>query len=264
MKRVLLFLFLAVALDRGLGSILQWLNRHNFTGDRGGNLNHALTQEPEILVLGSSRAAFHIMPSVLREKLGMSAYNAGLKGQDFLYSVMLYDLWNRRHKPPRAVVLTTDVESLTERETEVTTAQIVAPYLDESPLIREILYSSDPAKRFEYLSLTYRFNGEVISMARHLLDKPAPGFDGFTISPGTLEPTTDTGVLNALDQNATAAEQARRPQSPQKLGYLRAMAEELDKNGTRFFLLHTPLFRQDQDAHKLWMDKLKATVATLP
>jgi hypothetical protein len=264
MKRVLLFIFLAIALDRGLGSILQRLNRHNFTGDRGGSLNNALTQDPEILVLGSSRAQYHIMPSVLRQKLSMSAYNAGLKGQDFLYSVMLYDLWKRRHHPPRAIVMTTDIESLTERETEVTTAQLVAPYLDESPLIREILYSSSPFKRVQFLSQTYRFNGEVISMARHLLDHPTPGFDGFAVSPGALDPTTDTGVLNALDQSQTALEMAHRPQSSRKLRYLRDLAEELDRNGTRLFLLHTPLFRQDPVAHQIWMDRLKTTVAALP
>jgi hypothetical protein len=264
MKRVVLFICLAITLDRGLGAILQRLNRRNFTGDRGGSLNYALTQAPEILVLGSSRAQFHIMPAVLREKLSMSAYNAGLKGQDFLYSVMLFDLWKRRHPLPRAVVLTIDIESLIERETEVTTAQIAAPYLDESPLVREVLYSASPFKRFQYFSETYRFNGEVISMARHLMSHPAPGFDGFAISPGSLDPATETGVLNALDQDLTAAEMSRRPDSPRKLQYLRALAEELDRGGTRFFLLHTPLYRQDPVAHQVWMDRLKATVASLP
>src|SRR5262249_21135966 len=97
MKPVILFVLLAVLLDRGFGSVVGNIASQTFTGDRGGLLNYALTQEPQVLVLGSSRAQFHIMPSVLTKTLGLTAYNAGLKGQDFLYSVMLYDLWKRRH-----------------------------------------------------------------------------------------------------------------------------------------------------------------------
>ena len=264
MKRVLIFILLAFAIDRGLGFVLQHANGHNLTGDRGGSLNCALSRDAEILILGSSRAQYHIIPSVLNQQLSLVSYNAGLKGQDFLYSVMLFDLWKARHRAPRAIVMTTDIESLTERGTEVATAQIVAPYLDQSPLVREILYSASPFKRFEFLSRTYRFNGELFSMARHMLSHPSPGFDGFAVSPGALNPTTDTGVLNALDQDQTAMEMAQRPFSERKLKYLRDLAEESARNSTRLFLLHTPLFRQDPRAHQLWMERLRAIIAELP
>jgi hypothetical protein len=50
-------------------------------------------------------------------------------------------------------------------------------------------------------------------------------------------------VLNALDQDRTAIEMAHLPSSPQKLEYLRALAEETASNGTHFFVVHTPIFR---------------------
>src|SRR5262245_42234915 len=234
MKRVIVFALLVVLLDLGFGWVLGRIYRQSFTGDRFGLLNYALTQEPQILVLGSSRAQYHIMPSVLTKELGLTAYNAGLKGQDFLYSVMLYDLWKRRHPPPKVLVLTIDIESLIPRETEINTAHIVAPYLDESQLVREILYSGGPFKRFEHLSSTYRFNGAVLSLARHAFNRPPPGYDGFLVGAGSLDPARETGVLNALDQDRTAAEMARVPFSPQKLAYLRALSEETARNGTRF------------------------------
>jgi hypothetical protein len=264
MKGIIAFVLLAVLLDLGLGSVLGRIQRQTFTGDRGGLLNYALTQEPQVLVLGSSRAQFHLMPSVLTKKLGLTAYNAGLKGQDFLYSVMLYDLWKRRHPPPKVLVLTIDIESLIPRETEVNTAHVVAPYVDESPLVREILYSGSPFKRFQYMSSTYRMNGAVFSLAKHAFNRPPAGFDGFAVGTGSLDPATETGVLNALDQDRTAAEMAQVPFSPEKLGYLRALAEEAARNGTRFVLVHTPIFRQDEAAHRLWVDKLNAVLAGMP
>jgi hypothetical protein len=260
----IVFLLLAVLLDLGLGSIIGRIQRQTFTGERGGLLNYALAQEPQILVLGSSRAQYHIMPSVLTKKLGLTAYNAGLKGQDFLYSVMLYDLWRRRHPPPKILVLTIDIESLIPRETEINTAHIVAPYLDESPLVREILYSDGPFKRLQYLSSTYRFNGVVLSLAKHAFNRPPASYDGFIPGVGALDPASETGVLNALDQDRTAAEMARVPFSPEKVGYLRALAEETARNGTRLFLVHTPIFRQDEAAHRVWVDKLQATLTGMP
>jgi hypothetical protein len=263
MKQVIVFVLLAVLLDLGLGSVLGGIERQAFTGDRGGLLNYAFTQEPQVLVLGSSRAQFHIMPAVLTKKLGLTSYNAGHKGQDFLYAVMLYDLWKRRHPPPKILVLTIDIESMIPRETEVNTAQIVAPYLDESPLVREILYSGTPFKRFEYMSRTYRFNGVVLSLAKHAFHRPPPNYDGFAVTDGTLDPR-ETGVLNALDQDRTAIEMAHVPFSPQKREYLRALAEETAINGTRFYLVHTPIFRQNEVAHLLWVDKLQSTLAGMP
>lgn len=264
MRRILVFLLLVMLLDRGLGFLLDWVQSRSFTGDRGGLLNYALLQEPQILVLGSSRAQLHIVPSVLTDKLGLTAYNAGLKGQDFLYAVMLYDLWKRRHPPPKAIVLTIEIESLIPRETEVNTAHLMAPHMDESALVREILYSDSPYKRFIYLARTYRFNGSVLSLANHAFRRPPAGYDGFVVSPGALNPATETGVWNAIDQDRTALEMARVPFSPQKLKYLRALAEETSRNGTRLYLLHTPIFRQDETAHRIWIEKLRATLADLP
>lgn len=264
MRRIFVFLLLVVLLDRGLGFALAYVQSRSYTGDRGGLLNYALLQEPEILVLGSSRAQLHVVPSVLTEKLGMTTYNAGLKGQDFLYAVMLYDLWRRRHPPPKVLVLTIDIESLISRETEVNTAHLMAPYMDESALVREILYSDGPFKRFIYWSHTYRFNGNVLSLANHAFRRPPHDYDGFIVAPGALNPATDTGVLNALDQDRTALQMALTPFSPRKLKYLRALAEETFRNGTRLYLLHTPIFRQDEAAHRAWVDKLQATLAEMP
>jgi len=263
MRRAALFVLLAIALDIGLGAVLQRLDRRVMTGDRGGLLNYALTKDAEILILGSSRAEFHVMPSVLKARLSLESYNAGAKGQDFLYAMMTYDLWKRRHAPPRAIVLVVDIESLIEREVEIPAAQIAASYIDESPVVRDILYSGGTFKRFEYLSRSYRYNGKLFSIAKHSFAAPNPNDDGFRVTPGALDPR-EPGVLNALDQEHTQREMAERPFSEQKLAYLRQFAQENAARGVRVFLLHTPLYRQDDAAHRLWMTKLEAVTRTLP
>src|SRR5262249_19065451 len=125
------FVGLVIALDAGLGAVLHRLYRRTLTGERGGLTNYALTKDADVLILGSSRAQYHFMPSVLDRRLSVHAFNAGLKGHDFLYSVLLYDLWRRSHPAARALVIQMDMESLLEREQEQAALQILAPYLDD-------------------------------------------------------------------------------------------------------------------------------------
>jgi hypothetical protein len=242
---------------------LEQLYRRTFTGERGGLTNLALANDADVLVLGSSRAQYQVMPSVLRDKLAMTAFNAGLKGHDFLYSVLLFDLWTRTHAAPRAALLHVDIESLTERRSELESAQIFSPYLDDSPLVREVLYSADPFKRFEYWSRSYRFNGKAFSIARNLFTQPDLKSDGFIPALGTLNPATDPIAVNALDQDAPALEQAQRPFSETKIRYLRDLAAYGDDRGMRLVLFHTPLYGQDPRAHDLWAGRIRTLAADL-
>jgi hypothetical protein len=263
MKRIVLFVLLAFCLDRGLALVLSAAEQRTFSGDRSGAANTALRNDAGILVLGSSRAEMHVNPKVLEEKLGLTAYNAGLRGQDVLYSVMLFDLWKQRHPAPRAIVLTVDVESLIERPTEVATAHFLAPHMDESAVVREVMYSGSAFRRIQYLSHAYRFNGQVFSMLKHARGQFDANDDGFKTEASRLDPAIVAGVLNALDQDATQMEYASRPFSEQKLRYLQELAAWSNAHGTRLFLLHTPLYRQDHAAHALWMTNLRKFVAGL-
>ena len=78
-KRILLFLSLVVVLDLGIGGILGRLYRRTYTGERGGLTNYALTKNADILVLGSSRAQYHVMPSVLSQTLCPRIDQEGVK-----------------------------------------------------------------------------------------------------------------------------------------------------------------------------------------
>src|SRR3954468_21880212 len=94
------FVLLTVALDQVIGAGLERAYRRTLTDERVGLINYALTQSPDVFVLGSSRAEEHVVPSILRSRLGASVFNAGIHGQDFLYAIMLLDLWTPSHRPP--------------------------------------------------------------------------------------------------------------------------------------------------------------------
>lgn len=264
MKRLAIFLLCIVVIDLGTGSILWNLFRRTDSGERGGLSNLALKRDADVLILGSSRAQFQLMPAVIGQRLSLRAFNAGLKGHDFLYSAALYDLWLRRHPPPRAVVLTVDVESFLERPTEAAAAQVLAPYIDESNVLREVLYSDGPQKRLEYLSHSYRYNGKVLVIAKNVFRHTDPAFDGFVAKEGTLASGDRSIIKNALDQGATALVYAQQPFWDLKIRMLRDIGARALRDHTLVLLVHAPLYGQDVAAHKIWIERMQALVASTP
>jgi hypothetical protein len=263
-KHVALFLLCVVVLDYGTSSILWQLFQRTDSGERGGLSNYALSKEAGVLILGSSRAQLQISPAVITQRLSLRTFNAGLKGHDFLYAAALYDLWLHRHSPPRAVVLTVDVESFLHRPTEAAAAQVLAPYIGESGLLLRILYSDGPQTRIEYLFRSYRYNGKVLVIAKNLFQHTDPTFDGFLPQEGTLVSDDRSNIKNALDQDEPAIVYAQEPFWDMKVRILREIGARALQQHTLVLLVHAPLYAQDLAAHKIWLERMNALVAVTP
>src|SRR5215468_161154 len=122
MRRLFVFIGVAaliVIVDIALGASFGWLYRKTHTGEAGGFINDALSRHAQVLLLGSSRMRHHAMPAVLNRKLSLTSFNAGMDGQDFLYAMMLFDLWQRSNAPPKAIVLNIDSDSFEKNDDEL-------------------------------------------------------------------------------------------------------------------------------------------------
>src|SRR5882762_8341552 len=189
MRRCFTFIGVAaliVILDITLGASFGWLYRKTHTGESGGLINDALSRRAQVLLLGSSKMRHHAMPAVLNRKLSLTAFNAGMDGQDFLYAVMLFDLWQRSNPPPKAIVLNIDSDSFEKSDEELQRAGVFSFYYDNSPLVRQILNERSRFERVKFLSRAYRANGKVFAIGKNLFAHPAPNFDGFDPLSGCL------------------------------------------------------------------------------
>src|SRR3954470_3931158 len=137
MRRLIIIISVAaliVIIDITAGASFGWLYRKTRTGESGGAINDALTRHAQVLLLGSSRMRHHGMPAVLKRNLSLTAFNAGMDGQDFLYAVMLFDLWQRSNPPPKAIVLNIDADSFQKSDEELQRAGVFSFYYDNSSL----------------------------------------------------------------------------------------------------------------------------------
>ena len=112
---------------------------------------------PEILILGSSRASHHYIPAIIEDSLGMSCYNAGKDKQGVFYSLAILKAVCARHRP-QGVILDITPFSFETKESALDQLSILLPYYRQHPEIRAIV---DKRSGWEWLktkSLLYCYN----------------------------------------------------------------------------------------------------------
>jgi hypothetical protein len=90
----------------------------------------------DIIINGNSHAASQTDPAVLEKKLGYSAYNIGLDGQDLDLQLMRYHTYRRYNKKPRIIIQVADFSSLN-KSTRLLNRMQYLPYLKE-----DVIYQS--------------------------------------------------------------------------------------------------------------------------
>jgi len=247
---------LIIIIDLTLGESLGHLYHKTQTGESGGLINDALSRNVQVLLLGSSRMRHHAMPAVLNRKLSLSAYNAGMDGQDFLYAVMLFDLWQRSHPAPKAIVLNIDSDSFQRSDEELQRAGVFSFYYDNSRLVRQILNERSRFERLKFFSRAYRANGKVLAIFKNLFAHPDPGFDGFEPLSGTVSPETvpapGDGIPNLSDFWSL------------KVECFKGLADYCSRHGTRLLLVQSPRYRENERAHDAWVNLLSRFLASYP
>jgi hypothetical protein len=247
-----LFVLLMAALDRIVGATFRSLYFRTRSGEGGGLINRALTQNPDILVLGSSRAKHHFDPEIISQKLAMSVYNAGINGQDFLYATMLLDVRQQSNTPPKIILFNIDRQSFGENEDERTKAKVFSYYLDRSAIVREALIET-LADRLKYVSSSYRANGKALPILSNLRARPESE-NGFVALYGQMN------VPIANDRPTP-------PPSALKLKFLEAIVQNCRKSGTRLIFVSSPAFTVDdieRKEHQVWRAQMAEILKPYP
>lgn len=127
--------------------------------------------EADVIILGSSRASHHYVPSILQDSLGMSVYNCGMEGMDLIYCDAVLDAIVKRYTP-KIVIL--DMAESYLKGKDKGRLDCLTPYIKSNPYIasimKELKGSSSDALR---LCNMYRYNDKflnAVSAYRAVLD----------------------------------------------------------------------------------------------
>jgi hypothetical protein len=251
---VILFVAAFVALDQVVGLTLEKLYFRTRTGEGGGLINEALTKNPDILLLGSSRMKHHLDPGVLEEELSMSAYNAGVNGQEFFYAAMLLDVRKTECKRPKIIILNVDRNSLADLPAEIPKARVFSYYVDRSALVRKILAEQSPLDRVKYWSRSFRANEKVFPIFKNVLARPKADGNGFEALPGTIK-VAHPDLKDVL------------PFSEFKKEIFREIVNSCRQSGTKLILLNSPEYISDPrqtELQAVWRGRMRTFLAEFP
>lgn len=163
---IVLFFAIVAAVDFCFGQVCEVLSAHA----RGGIIKEvrriAKEQEADVVVMGSSRAHHHYVPSVLTDTLGMTAHNAGVDGNGIVLATGLYHLMTERYQPKVIIYdMTTsfDIYEFADDGNDTRYLGFLRPYFADDE-VKKIVTRIDPMERYKNYSAMFRYNSKIVDL----------------------------------------------------------------------------------------------------
>lgn len=231
--KIVLFFGAVAVMDAGFGLACEWLQAHAKGGRMKSVRQTVLTQESDIVIMGSSRAHHHYVPSVLTDSLNLPAYNAGVNGNGIVLATGLYDMMVKRYTPK---VIIYDVEPAFDinvyAEDGNGTRYIgwLRPYYSD-PDVRRIITRVDPNERLKNLSRMFRYNSRVVDLLKDQMVLSDYTQDGYAPLKGvmTKEPKWKPGGEMGLTDSL-------------KVNMFEEFVAKLSKSDTRLIIMVSPKY----------------------
>lgn len=183
--KILLLAFILLILDQAAGAGLSTLYRR----DPRNALWRAIEGQSRIVFLGSSRDKHGIIPKIIEEKTGLSAYNGAFDGAGMAYIRGAEAFLTSQYRPEWLVI------SVIHLDQERGDIRKLAPYLSE-PAVRPLLAVYPWQVRLKYGWLqTPRYNSMLFKLMKHRFEGPdaKAGYEPFYGK--APEAIPDAGVL---------------------------------------------------------------------
>ena len=231
--KIALFFGIVALVDFGFGKTCEWLLLHAKGGQMKSITQAALVQESDIIIMGSSRANHHYVPSVLTDSLGVSVYNAGVDGNGIVLASGLYAMMTNRYAP-KVIIYDVepafDINVYSEDGNNTRYLGSLRPYFANDK-IREIITRVDPVELYKNISSMFRYNSKVFDLVKDQFVVGGYVEDGFVPLQGAM--TKEPEIKSKGEPSHT---------DPMKLEFFAEFVAELSKSDTRLIVTASPKY----------------------
>ena len=240
MKRYLtliaVFFALVAVVDVCCGFGFDYLKSHAKGGETYKHYYIAEKCEADVLILGSSRAARHYVPSIIEDSLGLSCYNAGEPGCGIIPAYAYYKMVAERHKPKLVIYEVTPEYDYFVADDYSKYLGSVKQYKSKEP-VRE-LYSTF-GSRYELwksISNMYEYNSCIINYSLNLI-KTSKSNKGFEPLYGQLNP------------DLISKDDIKKEMSLDSLKciYFEKLVKDITNNNVRLLIISSPDFYESDE-----------------
>lgn len=183
-QKAILFLLLLWSVDRGIGAVFVALKDYGLKV----NPENMWLKTPfvvekvstDVVIIGSSKASHHYVPSILSDSLDMSVYNGGQDGCFFLYQNCLINmLVDRFH--PKMIIWDIQPSSFYggNSATEYQNFRYLSPYYQKNQWATEYINSESEKMRFRMLSEMFAYNSKSLNYLFPLILHASSTYEGY-------------------------------------------------------------------------------------
>lgn len=185
--KILILIFIVFCIDLGSGKIFEKLYQSCKSGVCYQENFIMRKTNQDLLIFGSSRAAYHYVPSILRDTLGISVYNSGREGTGiyYHYGVLLSTL---KRYSPKVILLDIDYRDIYEAKGifGIEVLKEHAPFYQSiSPEFDSLLTLQGKKEVIKLESSLYRYNSKAFKIVTGNLIKGRDNDEGFRAKNGT-------------------------------------------------------------------------------
>jgi len=161
---------LLVLTDLCIGGASAWLYHRSKYGIFHRQQYVLNESKDDIIIIGSSRASHHYVPSIITDSLGLSCYNAGSEGMCVYYHyAILASMINRGHCPKIVIYDVMDVDVRKHPGPTFTLEAALdrlAPHYGEFPCVDSLFALKDWKEKMKLLSMSYRYNSKLVQSVK--------------------------------------------------------------------------------------------------
>lgn len=236
---VALLLGVLVVADRALAFVFDRFYARTRTGQTGGKINLYLTQprQPELLIMGNSRALYQIIP----DSFPVSTFNLCHAGMSQVFQTGLLDVISHEKRLPRVILLHLDPFDYTKPVDQVSDIQNLKYYFGRNATVTKYVGQISPFEPYKYWFDSYRYNGRVVSLLKNFVETvrtPADKLgDGYVPLPPTPRDSLKTIYSVQRDTN-----DVRLIFHEDRLHYLLEFVELCRANNIRLICFTSPIY----------------------
>lgn len=157
---------LLVILDFLLGGASAWLYHHAKYGIFHRQQYVLNESKDDIIIMGSSRASHHYVPSIISDSLGLTCYNAGSEGMCIYYHYALFSSLIERGHLPKLIILDIVNVDLKKHPGPTFTLEAalerLSPHYGEYKNIDSLFELKGWKYKLKLKSFAYRYNSKLV------------------------------------------------------------------------------------------------------
>lgn len=232
---IIIFFCAVFVVDRAVGLACDYLYSHAKGGDSKHTYDVFNNVTADVIILGSSRALHHYVPSIIEDSTGFSCYNCACDNQGIINMYGRYKMIAKRKKPKYVICEILPSLDIYKDVDDIKYLNSFKPFRDNSELA-EIIKDYSPIELFKTNSYVYRYNTFIFQILKDYVQSGRLYADkGFSPCKGRMnynpEPYKETiGEVDSL-----------------KVKYIYKLVETTKRDNVRLFFAASPRYSAHED-----------------